>query len=1294
MTAHPLSYAQQRVWFLDQLTPGTVDYVLPYALRLVGRLDLDAMRSALADLVRAHGALRTRYPVVDGRPVQVVDDTAELALEVIDLRELPAPERELRVEQAVDRIFQLPFDLAADLPLRAALVRLRDDEQLLVLTIHHISFDRWSEERFFGALDALYGAYSQGLPALAPQPGVSYTQYAERQRERVASGELDGQLQYWRQALADLAPTEIPADRPRPARRDASGASLRVPLPRQTGRRLLDTARTCRATPYAVLLAALSVVLGRYTGQDDVSVATAVAGRADPELEDVVGFFVNTAVIRTRTSPGQTFRELVRAVRTTSFEAIANQDLPFDLLVEQLRPERDLGRNPLAQVQFLYEGLSSAETGIGDLAMSTVRRPLTSVKFDLTVKVQRLLDGGFEAVFEYATALYDRSTVERFADRYLHLLDLLAGDPDLVPHQVALLTSEEHAAALAAGRGPAVDNGSALLAELVSEAAAAAPSAAAVIGGGHELSRAQLESRANRLAHHLLALGVAPGEPVAVLLDRDGAHGSDVVAALLGVWRAGGVYFPVDPAQPASRIEALLGDSGAGLVLTRSDLSAAVPADAGVTVVALDTVDLGALPGTVPAAVVTGDDAAYLIYTSGSTGKPKGVLVTHAGIRNRVLWTVRQHGIGPGDRVLQKTTTTFDASVWELVAPLVAGAAVVLAPARVQTDPAALLATAAAEQVTILQFVPSVLREIVEEPGLADCTVLRLVLSAGESLPVELARRVAERTGAEVVNTYGPTECSIDATAHRWTAADRGPVVPIGRPLDNACAHVLDRYGRPTPDGVPGELYLGGAGLARGYLGRPDLTADRFVPDPYSAAPGARLYRTGDLARRLSDGTLEFLGRLDHQVKIRGVRVEPGEVEAALAASPGVAAAAVVAWADPQAGARLVGYVVPVEPGSADPAALRDQLAARLPQQYVPSLIGLVEALPRTSSGKLDRAALPDPITLALAQGNAESAPSTAAEETVAALWAELLGLPAIGVHDDFFALGGHSLLAARAASRTREAMDVDLPLAWIFETPTVAALCDRLAEAGPAGPAERRAVVAVGRTEPLPLSAAQERLWLHDQLAPGSADYLVPLAWRLTGSLDRDALSGALQSLVERHEMLRTRYPSTSQGPRQVADPAPAVAPDLLDLSGQSTEAARTELAARARRGFDLATEHPFRVVLVRLAEDEHILLLVLHHIACDGWSLGLIGAELDAAYTRITTGGGSRPDLPSPQYADWAQWHRGLLDSDAARERVRRVAGNLSQVPALDLRPTCPAPPSTRATARTMCSGCPPRP
>ncbi len=1114
---------------------------------------------------------------------------------------------------------------------------------------------------------------------------LSYAAYAARQRERVASGALEEQFRYWERALADLPGVELPADRPRPARRDTAGASLAVPVPAGTAQALLRTARSCAATPYMVLLAALVVVLGRQTGRHDVPVATAVAGRNERDVEDVIGLFVNTVVTRAVTTPGQTFRELVRAVRDASLEAIGNQDVPFDLLVERLRPERDLSRNPLAQVAFLYEAVSGADSALGDLEMSTVMRPLTSVRFDLTVKTRRLADGGLTAAFEYSTVLYDRERIERLAGQYLRVLEQVAADPGVLLADLELLDAADRAQALAHGRGEPVARGGRALHELVAERAAAVPDAVAVTGPGASVTYRELDARANRVAHRLAGLGVRTGQPVAVHLDRDGAHGADLVAALLGIWKAGGVYLPLDPAQPPARIAGLVADAGARVVLTRTDLAGRLP-DCAARVVVLDADGLDDLPATAPAVRVLDDDVAYVIYTSGSTGRPKGVEVTHAGIRNRVLWTVERHRFTPDDRVLQKTTVTFDASVWELVAPLVVGATVVLAAAGAQADPAGLVRCAAEERVTILQFVPSVLRQIADEPGLGACRSLRLVLSAGEPLSAELAAAVAGRTGAAVVNTYGPTECAIDVTAQTFDAAAPDVLVPIGRPLDNATVLVLDDAGHPAPVGVPGELYLGGAGLARGYLGRPDLTAERFVPDPFGA-PGSRLYRSGDLGCRRADGTLEFLGRLDDQVKIRGVRVEPGEVEAALTAHPSVAAAAVVVWRDERAGARLVGYLVPAEPGGRpDTAALSEHLAARLPQQYVPSLFGVLDALPRTTSGKLDRKALPDPRLLALEQSASADAadfePRGGTEEAVAGLWAELLGLPKVGRHDDFFALGGHSLLAARAASRLRTLFEVELPLSWIFETPTVAGLCARLEEARPA----RAVVIApVGRDEPLPLSAAQERLWMHEQLSPGSAEYLVPLAWRLTGPLDVTALRGALDVLTRRHEILRTRYLATPDGPRQIVDPAGRVPVELIEPAAgtlgaagdeERIEAARRELALRAGRGFDLTAQHPLRAALARLDADDHILSLTLHHIACDGWSLGLIAAELDAVYRELVAGGSPDATPAAVQYADWAQWHRELLTGADGAEQAAYWTKALTGVPALDLPTDRPRP------------------
>ncbi len=1271
-----LSYAQARIWFLDQLSPGGTDYVLPYALRLAGELDVAAMRHALAAMVARHAVLRTRYLSEDGRPVQVVDEGAEVPLEVVDLRSLARDEADRRTTGLIDALFARPFDLAVDLPVRARLLRLRDDEHVLVLTFHHICFDRWSEERFFAGLGGFYRARIEGRAHQLPEPALTYAQFAERQRERVASGGYEEQLAHWEKALADLPDVELPADRPRPARRDTSGASFTVRVPEPAAGDLARTARRCGATPYMVLLAALVVVIGRQTGHTDVPVATAVAARTEPELEEVLGLFVNTVVTRTVATPGQTFRDLVRSVRDTSLEALGNQDLPFDLVVERLRPGRDLGRSPLAQVAFLYEAVAATDSELGGLRVSTVMRELTATRFDLTVKTRRLADGSLTAGFEYATALYDRDRVERLAAQYLRVLEQVTADPQTPVAALRLLDGPAERRALEHSRGPVTGRPAHPLHALVAARAAAVPDAIAVDGPAGPVRYAALVDRAHRIARRLIAAGVRPGERVGVHLDRDGAHGPDVVAALLGVWAAGAVYLPVDPAQPAARTAGLLADAGARAVLTRTGLPPVTAPD-GAGVVALDDPALDALPAGSPGVTVRGDDVAYVIYTSGSTGRPKGVEVTHAGIRNRVLWTVEAHAFTHADRVLQKTTPTFDASVWELVAPLVAGGTVVLAPAGAQRDPALLVRAAAAADVTVLQFVPSVLRQAAEEPALGDCRALRLVLSAGEPLPAALAAAVADRTGASVVNTYGPTECAIDATFHTFGPADGtdpAATVPIGRPLDNAVAVVLDRDGLVAPDGVPGELYLGGAGVARGYLARPDLTAERFVPDPFGT-PGGRLYRTGDLARRRADGTLEFLGRIDAQVKIRGVRVEPGEVEAVLAAHPAVAAAAVAVRRDTAGDARLVAWAVPAPGAAFDPDALLEHLGSVLPAQYVPSALVELADLPRTTSGKLDRKALPEPAAPRHTAGSG-SPPATDAERTVAAVWADLLGVPEVSRDDDFFALGGHSLLAARAAGRLRTAFGTDFPLAWLFEAPTVAGLCRRVQDAGPATAAP--AIAPAGRGVPLPLSAAQERLWLHEELAPGSPDYLVPLAWRLTGALETAALRGALDALVARHEILRTRYTAGPGGPRQTAA-APAPVPlETLDLSGapDPLAGARAALAERAARGFDLTAGAPLRATLVRLAADEHVLALTFHHIAVDGWSLGLIGAELDRHY-RALTAGEPAATAPDPlQYADFAQWHRGVTDAPRAAAHLEHWTRELDGVPVLELPLDAPRP------------------
>ncbi|MGA5039809.1 amino acid adenylation domain-containing protein [Streptomyces capoamus] len=1243
----PLSFAQQRLWFLDRLAPGATDYLVPIALRLRGPLDRTALTTALAALAERHAVLRTRYAERDGEPVQLVDPGARI----------PLTERAATEEEALRLIradLEVPFDLAAGPPARATLLRIGADDHVLALTLHHIVCDGWSVEVLADELARHYAG-----EAVEPLP-VQYADFARWQREHAATEEFAARLGHWRERLTGLAPLELPTDRRRPRLRDPRGDRLAVELPAELATAVEELARRNGATPFMVLLAGCYALLGRWSGQRDIAVGTAVSGRSRSETAPLIGFFANTLVLRGDLSGRPTFAELLARVRDSALDAYAHADVPFERVVEELAPERDLSRNPLFQVMFELRPPQGEAFTLPGLRVEQLAVSWPAAKFDLTVSVQPQADGTLRCGFEYATALFDRATVRGMAEHYGRLLAEAVGDPDLPLDRIEALDAAERRALVHGRHDTTVEPPARCLPELFSEQAARTPDAPAVVFAEHTLTYAELDARATRLAHRLRAVGVRAETPVAVCLRRD----ADLVTALLGVLRAGGTYVPVDPAHPAQRRAHVLADSGAPVLISQSWIRGELP-DGALRLVLLDEEPepSGPAPTGRPAAALPPLDpaaAAYLVYTSGSTGRPKGVLVSHEAIRNRVLWTVREHGLGPGDRVLQKTTVGFDASVWEFLAPLVCGATVVVAADGVPRDPAAMVRAVAEHRITVLQLVPSVLRLLVQQPGLRDCGTLRLVFCAGEPLPVELCDRLLALLPVTLVNTYGPTECAIDVTSWRYDGREAGEIVAIGRPIDNTRILVLDPDGGLVPHGVPGELCVAGTGLARGYLGRGDLTAERFVPSPHPVAPGERLYRTGDRVRRRTDGTLEYLGRLDRQVKLRGIRVEPSEIEAVLCEHPSVAAAAVGVYGDQQ----LVGHVVPVEGVEPDPAVLRAHLAARLPDAMVPAVLRVLAVLPLTASGKVDLAALPGLAGLPAA--GEYLAPRDPAEQTVAGVFAELLGRERIGALDDFFALGGHSLLATRLVFRLRAAFGIEIPVAEIFSRRTVAALAE-LAGAPDARPADPAgAVLPVPRDGALPLSSAQRRMWFLDQLEPGSTEYLVPLVLRLRGPLHTAALAGALDDLAARHEVLRTRYPAPGGEPVQVIDPLVALgaAPvDLSDLPADEAAARAGELVrAETARPFRLDREPPLRALLVKVGEQEHLLALTAHHIAVDGWSQGLLTRDLGQLYRARLTGGGP-PAAPPVQYADFAawqdRWSRGELPEAQLAHWRERLAG-----------------------------------
>ncbi len=1287
----PLSFAQQRLWFVDRLAPGTATYNVPFPLRLRGPLQAGALRRALSEVVRRHEALRTVFAAEGGEPVQVVLPPAPVRFPVVELSGLPAAAREAETRRLAREEARRPFDLARGPLLRATLLRLDAGDHAVLFTLHHVASDGWSTGVLARELSALYGASLRGEASPLPELPVQYADYALWQREWLAGERLQAQLAFWRERLAGAPPVlDLPTDHPARPTVGAGARSVHVVLPPALSRGVAELARGERATAFMVLLAAWQLLLGRYSDQEDVVVGTPVAGRTRAELEGLIGFFVNTLALRTDLSGDPDFRGLLGRVRVGAMGAFEHQELPFERLVEELAVERSLVHTPVFQVMFALQNAESGELRLGEARMEPLAGGEEASQFALGLVLREDGERTLGAL-SFRTDLFEEATAARMLGHFRVLLEGALADPGRRVSEIPLLDRGERDRLLREWTPPGTDPGGPAVPALFAAQAARTPGALAVSGGEDALTYAELGLRSARLARVLRSLGVAPETPVGVCLEP----GPGLPAAVLGVWKAGGAYVPLDPGYPAERLAFLLADAAVAVVLTQAHLAAALP-EHGAHVVLLEDAERAAVGDVAaPAPEVDPDSLAYVIHTSGSTGRPKGVRVTHRGLLATAHAAREAFAFLPGDRVLSLASFAFDIWLFEAVLPLLAGASVRLLP-REQVLRAEGLAEEL-EDATVLHAVPALMRRTAQ--ALRDSgrvlPRMRRVFVGGDAVAPDLLEEMREVFPAASLHVlYGPTEAAVICAAHEAHPADPRRQW-VGRPLGNAALRVLDRALRPVPAGVPGELCIGGASLARDYLGRPGLTAEKWVPDPFAGAAGARLYRTGDRVRWTGEGELEFLGRTDAQVKVRGFRIEPGEVEAVLAEHPAVREAVVLVREDVPGEKRLVGYVVPSADGVST-AELKEHLSARLPAHMVPSALVALASLPLTPTGKLDRRSLPAP---GAGGGEGYAAPRTPTEEVLAGIWADVLRLETVGIHDDFFALGGHSLLATRVASRVGEALGTEMPLRLLFEHPTLAGLAERLDALRGEGADPRLAPLRpVPRDgSPLPLSFAQQRLWFIDQLQPGAAAYVLPFPLRLRGALDALALRRALSEVVRRHEVLRTVLVVEGGEPAQSvrpAGPVPFPAVDLARLREDHAEAEAARLAAgEALRPFDLARGPLLRATLLRLGADDHAVLFTLHHVASDGWSTGVLTRELSALYGAFVRGEASPlPPLPV-QYADYALWQRALGDGGALDEQLRWWAARLADAPPeLDLPVDHPRLPVAEAPARAVAAALPP--
>ncbi|MBN9683565.1 MULTISPECIES: non-ribosomal peptide synthetase [unclassified Corallococcus] len=1258
----PLSSAQARLWFLTRMDPDGFSYNLPWFTRWSGPLDDGALEQCLQALVRRHEALRTTFVEHQGQPVQRIAPELHVPLR----RERVSSEAEL-VRRAEAEV-RLPFDLAQGPLVRATLVRVRDGEHALLVTFHHIICDGWSLGVVERELTALYreatGGGAAELPPLSLQP-ADFARWQQRNRE---GAEVEARLGYWKARLQDApAFLDLPTDRPRPAVQTFEGAHLSRKASPALSRALEALAQQEGATPFMLLLAGFHALLARYSGQHDVVIGAPLAGRERQELEGLVGFFINTVPLRITASREASFRELVGRVRDRTLEAFAHQDMPFEQLVRSLQPERDPSRAPLFQVMFVLQNAGGpAARALPDVSVAPLDVETGMAKFDLTLFAQPSAEG-LDFVWEYNTALFEEATVARMAGHYTGLLAAAVARLEEPVGRLPLLTDEERQRLLFTWNDTHADYPrEASLPSLVEEQARARPQAIAVEFEGRQLTYAELDARANQLAHHLRALGVDMGTPVGLCTGRS----LEMVVATLAILKAGGAYVPLDPAYPTERLLFMARDTRLPVLLAQPGQEEKL-AGLEARVVALEpSWDAFSRESTrAPRVTVPADALAYVMYTSGSTGRPKGVCIPHRGVV-RLVKGATYARFGPEEVLLQLAPISFDASTLELWGALLHGAKLVVFPAHAPSLEE-LAGVLEQQGITTLFLTTALFNQMamVQPRALAR---VRQVMTGGEAMSSLAARQVRE-AGRDVINVYGPTENTTYSTAHSLEGMlDDGRPVPIGRPITNTQAYVLDALGAPVPVGVAGELYLGGEGLAWGYMHQPAQTAERFVPHPFSTTPGARLYRTGDRVRWRPEGVLDFLGRTDSQVKVRGFRIEPGEIESALKDSPGVEDAGVVVREDVPGDKRLVAYVTGARVDTGD---LRAQMAARLPAHMVPSAFVKLERLPLTPSGKVDRKALPAPDTRS--GPDAYVAPREGWETLVAELWAPLLGVPRVGAHDHFFELGGHSLLATRVVSRLRDVLQRDVPLRLLLESPTVSGFAERLealrkGDSGPPVPP----IVAGGRDKPRPLSFAQQRLWFLARLDPRGSAYNVPFFFHLDGPLDVPALEGALDALIQRHESLRTTFSDAEGHPVQhVAEHRPFTLA-LESLDGDALLRSRAE--AEVKKPFDLERGPLVRATLVRTAPERHTLLLAMHHIVCDFWSIDILVRELKALYTARHQGEAlTLPPLPV-QYADFAGWQRQVMAGEPLEAQRAWWMQHLEGAPpTLELPTDRPRPP-----------------
>ncbi len=1294
----PLSYAQQRLWFLDQLEPNSPFYNISLALHLAGNLQVDVLEKSLQEIIQRHESLRTNFATIEGNPVQIIKPESNWQLTLVNGKDSPKYREEQEIKKWLEIHSHQPFDLANDSLIRATLLKLSDTEHFLLICLHHIVSDGWSMGVFIQELTTLYNAYTKGLEPLLQELPIQYADFAIWQREYLQGEIRQNQLNYWQKQLA-AAPAllHLPTDYPRPLQQSFQGDRIKCILSPELSQGLNKLSREKGVTLFMTLLTAFQTLLYRYTGQTDILVGTPIANRTRSELAGLIGFFVNTLVLRTDLAGNPSFSELLKQVRETATDAYDHQDLPFEMLVEALQPERNMSYTPLFQVMF---GLDNEIVDSIDLeGIKATRQPLEFkiAKFDLSLSIQ-VKEARLTAIWEYNTDLFDKSTIERLSGHFVNLLTGIIANPEQTVSQLPLLTESERNQLLFDWNQTETDYKNDLcLHQLFEQQVKQNPQAIAVKLEDEFLTYEELNCKANQLAHYLQSLGVKSESLVGIFVERS----LEMIIGILGILKAGGAYVPLDINYPQERITYLIEDTQLSIVLTQSKFLEQLPKFIPNTICLDQDWSTIAKQSTVnPLVAVEQHNLAYIIYTSGSTGQPKGVMIEHRSVVNYILTTIREYGITSEDQILQFSSICFDASVQEIFVSLLSGATLVLRTEEMLRSSENFWQCCQKWQLTVLGIPTAYWHQLASEltpDTLPILSKIKLIVIGGEAIQPAKVQQWQTVTGQysplpRLLNGYGPTEATIATTLSEFTSPTITNI-PIGRPISNTQVYILDAFLQPVPVGVAGELHIGGVGLARGYLNRPELTQEKFIPNSFEkdevipptplnkgGNEPSKLYKTGDLARYLPDGKIEYLGRIDNQVKIRGFRIELGEIETVLSQHSAVKTAVVIAREDETNQKRLVAYIIPQieiisppkEQNSLNITQLRQFLKAKLPEYMIPSAFVILESLPLTPNGKTDYRALPSPEFQSQAQ---YIAPRNPIEEILSSIWAKVLKVSQVGIHDNFFELGGHSLLATQLISRIREAFQVEMPLRELFVAPTIAELSQEIKRLSEGEQLTELAILPRDKAAELPLSFAQTRLWFLAEFESNSSFYNIPLALRLEGTLNSEILIQSLEEICDRHEALRTNFITVDGIPTQVVQARTwtVTVVDLQHLSGSEQAIASQELAQnQAIQPFDLAGEPLIRITLLVLSETEHLLLVCMHHIVSDGWSMEVFLQELTALYNAYIQGLSSPLNPLSIQYGDFTLWQRQWLQGEVLQQQLDYWQKQLAGAPALLSLPT----------------------